>query len=442
MPTQSPSKKYRKINVYEASQERLDFIFSNFERIILSFSGGKDSGVMLNLVLDYLKARKIKQKIILLFIDLEAQYAYTIEYIKRMIEANKKYLEVHWCCMPLNLRNATSVFSPFWTCWDSENVDKWVRDYPKLHNPKKGIYVWTLHNHRFDFFSYKMEFEDFTTAFLSHFGADGKMTVCLVGIRADESFNRFRTIASQSKRTLKGRQYTTQVGKDIYNIYNAYPIYDWTTEDIWIANHRFKWDYNEIYDLFYRSGVPLSMMRICQPYGDDQKNGLNLFRIIEPKTWLGVVNRVSGANFGNIYCKDKIMGYYDVKLPQGHTWKSYTKMLLATLPKELRDHYVQRFIKFIRYWNKKGCHISETSRNLEGVKSMKKLNTRGKELFIFTKILDFAPRKIESAREALTWRRMAVCIIKNDVLCKGLSFAQTKEQRHKIAKIMEKYKDF
>jgi len=35
-------------NVYDASLERIEYIFNNFERIYLSFSGGKDSGVMLN----------------------------------------------------------------------------------------------------------------------------------------------------------------------------------------------------------------------------------------------------------------------------------------------------------------------------------------------------------------------------------------------------------
>ena len=34
---------YKKQNVYDASIERIDFIFDNFERIYISFSGGKDS---------------------------------------------------------------------------------------------------------------------------------------------------------------------------------------------------------------------------------------------------------------------------------------------------------------------------------------------------------------------------------------------------------------
>jgi predicted phosphoadenosine phosphosulfate sulfurtransferase len=54
---------YLDTSVYDASTERLDFIFANFERIYVSFSGGKDSGVLLNLVIDYVRARGIERKI-------------------------------------------------------------------------------------------------------------------------------------------------------------------------------------------------------------------------------------------------------------------------------------------------------------------------------------------------------------------------------------------
>ena len=40
-------------NVYEAFQERLRFIFEEFDNIYISFSGGKDSGLLLNLVIDF-----------------------------------------------------------------------------------------------------------------------------------------------------------------------------------------------------------------------------------------------------------------------------------------------------------------------------------------------------------------------------------------------------
>ena len=38
------AKNYLDKNVYELAQERLNFIFDEFEHIYVSFSGGKDSG--------------------------------------------------------------------------------------------------------------------------------------------------------------------------------------------------------------------------------------------------------------------------------------------------------------------------------------------------------------------------------------------------------------
>ena len=71
-----------------------------------------------------------------------------------------------------------------------------------------------------------------------------------------------------------------------------------------------------------------------------------MFKVLEPKTWGKVVNRVSGANFGNIYAGKKIMSSR-YKLPSGHTWKSFTEFLLNTLPRDASEHYREKFNKFI-----------------------------------------------------------------------------------------------
>ena len=44
-------------NVYELAQERLDIIFNDFDNICVSFSGGKDSGLLLNLCIDYIRRK-------------------------------------------------------------------------------------------------------------------------------------------------------------------------------------------------------------------------------------------------------------------------------------------------------------------------------------------------------------------------------------------------
>lgn len=70
------------MTVLEAAEQRVAETFDRFERVYLSFSEGKDSGVMLHLVAR--EARRRGRKFGLLFVDLEAQYASTIEYLEAM----------------------------------------------------------------------------------------------------------------------------------------------------------------------------------------------------------------------------------------------------------------------------------------------------------------------------------------------------------------------
>ena len=44
-------KTYLDKNVYEAALERIAYCFQEFDNVLVAFSGGKDSGVLLNLVL-------------------------------------------------------------------------------------------------------------------------------------------------------------------------------------------------------------------------------------------------------------------------------------------------------------------------------------------------------------------------------------------------------
>jgi len=428
-------KTYLDIDVYQAAAERIKFVFDNFEKIYVSFSGGKDSAIVLNLLLDYIKSNSIQKKLGVLFVDLEGQYKLTIEYVRQMIEGNLDYIEPYWVCLPLNLRNAVSVYNPFWCCWESECKDKWVRSMPD------GKYVINENNNPFWFFRRRMEFEEFVVKF-GEWYSGGRSTACLVGIRSDESLNRFRTIVSTSKQTLDGKQWTTRIAS---NLYNVYPIYDWATQDVWVANAKFNWPYNKLYDMFYRAGVSIHNMRICQPYGDDQRIGLNLFRVIEPDTWAKIVNRVSGANFGNIYCGNKLLGYRKVQLPAGHTWRSYTKLLLESLPPETAANYKDRFIKFIRFWNKHGAAVRKEYHDLlpKEAEVLPQKSSRGhkdKHLVRYRKIPDSLDNDLEQRRCAPTWRRMATCILKNDHLCKGLSFTQTANQIERQKELIEKYR--
>ncbi len=393
-------------NVYEAAIERFEFIFNEFERVCISFSNGKDSGVLLNLAIDVAK-RLGKLPVYALYIDMEAQYKHAIDFTYRMFD--RKEVVGYWVCLPIHLRNAVSQFQSHWLSWDAECKDAWIRPLPK-HK-----YVISDENY-FPFFRKGMEFEEFTPAFAEWF-SQGKKYCSVVGIRSDESLNRFRTIKSETKITYKEKQWTTKLFRDDENlqIYNAYPLYDWSVEDIWTANGNFGWDYNKIYDLMYMAGVPLHKQRLCQPYGDDQRQGLYLFKALEPETWAKIVNRVEGANFGNRYTETNrtTLGNYKVNLPLGHTYESYAKFLLDTMPPYLAEHYKIKINTFLKWWEK------------EGILS----------------IPDKACPKLEAMRKTPSWRRICKTLLKNDYWCKGLSFAQTKRDMEKQVEIITKYSE-
>lgn len=385
-------KHYLTSTVYEASINRLNYIYSHFNKVYISFSGGKDSGVLLNLAIEVARSHN-KLPVEVLIIDLEAQYNHTIDYINRMV--SKPEVKAYWVCLPIHLRNAVSQYQSHWMCWDDNKRSAWVRDYPDHPSVIKDL-------NYFPFFKKGMEFEEFVPEFGKWF-SKGEKTACLVGIRTDESQNRYRTIANFTKKRYENKQWSTRVGNHVYNFY---PIYDWTTEDIWIANGKYKFDYNKTYDLMHLAGVPLSQMRLCQPYGDDQRKGLYLYKILEPETWSKIVNRVEGANFGNRYSENKrtIFGNFRMNLPNGHTYESYAKFLLSTMPPHLRDHYHSKIEKFLSYWKKNGYDGN---------------------------IPQAADPALEAQKKVPSWRRICKVLLKNDYWCKGLSFSQTKGEMEK-----------
>lgn len=392
-------KKYINKNVLDAAKWRISKTFDMFSRVYVSFSGGKDSTTMLHLVME--EAIKRERKVGVLIIDLEAQYADTINHIRSCVELYQKSIDLHWFCGELNLRNALSQFEPKWIAWDESRKSDWVREKPS--------YAADLS--QYPFYIPGMEFEELMVIW-GEWYANGEPTAGFIGIRADESLHRYRAIISEKNGgTMNGYRWTTKLSQ---NLYNVYPIYDWKTSDIWVYQGRNKHlPSNVIYSKMTQAGVPLGDQRLCQPYGDDQRKGIWLYHLLEPQTWFRLINRVSGVNSGSLYIQESgnMTGYRFIEKPDGMTWKEYTNLLLSTLPKKTRDHYVSRFKKFIVGWKKRG----------------------------YQSIPDEAPHELEVKCWAPSWKRMCRCILRNDYYCKGLGQTQPlSEAYHKFKSIQLK----
>jgi len=377
------------IDVLAATRERIAWVFDSFPRVYLSGPSGKDSGVLMHLACQ--EARRRGRRIGVLYLDLEAQYKLTIDFVREMFALYADVIDPHWVALPLHLRNAVSMAQPYWTSWDPRCPDAWVRPREPGSVDDPAAYPFYRSPSGDD----AMEFEEFVADFGDWYG-QGQACACLVGIRADESLNRWRAIAKDRKSRLEGRGWTAWKGG---RTWNAYPIYDWKVADVWTYYGRERLPYPRVYDLMYRAGVPLSSMRICQPYGDDQRRGLGLYHVLEPETWTRVVARVMGANAGALYAgkAGNILGNGKVELPEGHTWQTFARFLLDTLPEHERGHYEDKILVFLRWYESRGYPLG---------------------------IPDEADPQEEARRKAPSWRRVCKAILRNDRMCRSLGFSQ------------------
>lgn len=406
----SMSKKYLEKNVLDAAVERLEIVFQQFDNVYFSVSGGKDSSVMVQLANQV--AARLNKKFDVLFVDLEAQYRYTVEHIEELKQL-PQIRDFYHIALPIALRNAVSVLQPKWICWEEESKHLWVRDMPKdCINIKNCPFPW---------FKKGEEFEEFILQFATWYQEKyGGKVACGVGIRTDESLNRFRTIALQDKKlTFENYHWTTKlkINEKHIDVYNFYPIYDWTADDIWGAVSRLDLKFNYIYELMYKNGLSIYEQRLCQPYGDDQKNGLDQFKALEYDTWGKVLNRVNGVNFGNIYCKTTALGNIKSCKPDFMTWQEYTVFLMESIEiynRDLMMHYYRKIKKFmIWHQNKSGIALEN--------------------------IPEIAECKLEGQKKVISWRRIARAIEKNDFYLRRLSFAQTKNDDRQLMELIHKW---
>ena len=310
------------MNVLQAAQRRIRFIFDEFERVVVSVSGGKDSTCLYFLVLD--EARRRGRRFGVFFLDQEAEYQSTIDMIELMMR--HELVEPYWFQVPIRMTNATSHRQLFLHAW--ADGEEWIR-------PKSDIAIHRIYD----------EYPDRFYPFFNWFERqDPVPTAHLVGLRIFESMNRQRTMLRKDNGYQQRYGWSTVCGNG--KSYRFYPIFDWHARDVWkyIADNGLP--YNKVYDRMYAAfGADARKMRVSNLIHEQAFRSLAQLQEFEPDTYDRLLKRLAGVHCAAQYANEPYVFRADRLPPFFPSWRAYRDYLLETTPTEARERYIARFSK-------------------------------------------------------------------------------------------------
>lgn len=296
---------YKKENVYEAGLERIRYLFDEFPNVVVSFSGGKDSTIVLNLALQVAE-EKGRLPLRVMFLDQEAEWQAVIDYIEEVFADPR--IDPMWLQIPFHIFNASSNIKQWIVAWE-EGVE-WM--HPR--NPMaltENVYG-------------TMRFGELFGAIPAYHYKGQKMCF-LGGVRAEESPRRY--LAMTEDLTYKDITWGKQLSKKEEH-YTFYPIYDWSYTDVWKAIHDNKWSYTKVYDYQYMHGVHIRSMRVSNLHHETALEVMQYLQEVERETWVKLTNRMSGINTAGILHKE----FFVKELPfMFKDWREYRDYLTDNL---------------------------------------------------------------------------------------------------------------
>lgn len=224
------------MNVFDAAVERMSALYRDGHRVVVAFSGGKDSGVCLEIAL--IAARKEKRLPVDVIIrDEEIMFPGTFEYAERV--AARAEVNFHWIWAGQPIINVFNRTEPYWWVFDPlVDPEDWVRKPPPIAYKIPELHIGAI-----------VTLERFPPA-------AGKRLYNTLGLRISESSNRNLGIHSAGGHLTK---------PNAQGVYGVRPIYDWKDSDVWRAISQNGWDYNTAYDTLNRLGLSAQHLRIAPP---------------------------------------------------------------------------------------------------------------------------------------------------------------------------------
>lgn len=317
-------------NVLVAARRRISWVFDNFDEIVCSVSGGKDSTVMAHLALA--EAKRRDRQIAIYFLDEEVVYQSTADQVECLMTMEPAQTNKLWLQVEFDLTNSVSANEDRLYCWEAGKHKIWMR-------PKKSYSVqrrmWSEEEEtrrtkgRFGFYD---AIDNFERCFNG--------AAFLVGLRAaGESPNRYRAV-TKNPVDINGEKvyWATRKGEN----YTMYPIYDWNFHDVWRYINDERIPYSKIYDMQHRKGYPINQMRVSSLIHERSFKSICDLPEFEPKTYAKLLKRIKGIGVAQEIGRDA-KAFACRKLPKNfNSWIKYRDFLLDTHP---NNHHKEVFMK-------------------------------------------------------------------------------------------------
>lgn len=415
------AKKYLDKNVYDAAKERIKWCIENFDDFYVSFSGGKDSGALLELVIEV--AREMNRlPVKAVFSDLEVIFQETVNYVLRTFD--RPEVQGYWLCLEELDENASSIYERYFKIWDKNKKDQWI------HQPPNRPYVITddncpenlkkyLQPNRVDFWSIELFGEFLCDEY-------NLKSICnFIGMRSEESWGRHMLVKVQKHRT-KLNQFTYKTKSSGDRTWISLPMYDWEYSDVWKYIGSNEFDYNKIYDKMLKLGLSFPSMRTCSAFGEEQKKSLYYWQIFEPETFEKMLKRVEGVNFGARYNHTNI-NRGKIRKPKNISWKEYLDILMAELPEDVRKNFQEKFDITFRY------HKVMYEDKLGLSPEFYILDSRAEEKEMINKGYP--------TKWFITYEDLCNAIIKRDFVFKKYGFGYSNKMQERIERMYEKWEE-
>jgi predicted phosphoadenosine phosphosulfate sulfurtransferase len=300
-------KYYKNTNVLEEALNRINYLYDNFDNVIVSFSGGKDSTICLELCLQVARERnRLPQKVF--FIDQEAEWTQTIDYVKEVMF--RPEVAPLWYQIPVKIENSATFSATYQNCWGEG--EEWLREKEEISikENKYNCEKWT--DGIFDAIS-KVDFP--------------RGTIFIGGVRAEESPTRLMALTSNA--TYQWVTWGKLLNKELQQ-YTFYPIYDWSYTDVWKFIHDKKVNYNKIYDYMYMYGVKVPAMRVSNLHHETAVRSLFYLQEFDRELYNKMVVRMPGISTAGHFNSDD--DFFIKTLPyMFKDWAEYRDYLLDKL---------------------------------------------------------------------------------------------------------------